>query len=98
MYGLDTPTRERVGVPASMVRAIPPELESINLDCLAKRPEARPQKDDELLAPQDAVQQSRARTPVRSREWWDQFRRFKETQRPAEVRRPALPESMREHS
>ena len=34
---------------------IPPELETIILDCLAKRPEARPQSADELMARLDAV-------------------------------------------
>ena len=69
---------------------IPPELETIILDCLAKRPEARPQTADELLARFDAVPLTTAWTTARSREWWDHFRPVRATQRPAEVRRPGM--------
>jgi serine/threonine-protein kinase len=69
---------------------IPPELETIILDCLAKRPEARPQTADELLARFDAVPLTTAWTTARSREWWDHFRPLRATQRPAEVRRPGM--------
>jgi serine/threonine-protein kinase len=55
-------------------QTIPPELEAIILDCLAKRPEARPQTADELLARLDAVPLAQAWTPARSGEWWDRFR------------------------
>jgi len=69
---------------------IPPELETIILDCLAKRPEARPQSADELMARLEAVPLAQAWTPDRSQEWWDRHRPRPDTQRPAEVRRPGI--------
>jgi serine/threonine-protein kinase len=71
-------------------RPMPPELEALILDCLAKRPEARPQTADELTARLEAIPLREAWTPVRSRQWWDQYGPARETQGPAEVRRPGM--------
>ena len=49
---------------------IPPELEAIVLDCLAKSPDARPQTADELAARLNAVPLAEEWTPLRAREWW----------------------------
>jgi serine/threonine-protein kinase len=49
---------------------IPPELEAIVLDCLAKSPDARPQTADELTARLNAVPLAQEWTPLRAREWW----------------------------
>ena len=54
--------------------AIPPELESIVLDCLAKDPGDRPQTADELAARLAAVPLAREWTDGRAREWWDRHR------------------------
>ena len=49
---------------------IPPDLEAIVLDCLAKSPDDRPQTADELTARLDSVRLSEEWTPARAREWW----------------------------
>jgi serine/threonine-protein kinase len=67
---------------------IPPELETLILDCLAKRPEARPQTADELQARLDAVRPEREWTPARCRQWWDDHRPAAHAQRPADPGRP----------
>jgi serine/threonine-protein kinase len=54
--------------------AIPLELESIVLDCLAKDPVVRPQTADQLAARLTAVPLTREWTDSRAREWWDQHR------------------------
>jgi serine/threonine-protein kinase len=54
--------------------AIPAELESIVLDCLAKDPGDRPQTADELAARLAAVPLAREWTDGRAREWWDRHR------------------------
>jgi serine/threonine-protein kinase len=53
---------------------IPPELESIVLDCLAKEPGNRPQTADELAARLAAVPLAREWTDGRAREWWERHR------------------------
>jgi len=72
------------------VQPIPAELETIILDCLAKRPEARPQTADELMARLDRVPLAQAWTPARSGQWWDQYRPPRPAKGPAEVRRPGM--------
>jgi serine/threonine-protein kinase len=67
---------------------IPPELEALILDCLAKRPELRPQTADELLARLDSVRLDREWTLARSRQWWDEHRPRVDAKRPAEAGRP----------
>jgi eukaryotic-like serine/threonine-protein kinase len=69
-------------------QSIPPAREALILDCLAKRPEARPQTADELHARLDAVRLEREWTPARSRQWWDDHRPPAPAQRPAEPGRP----------
>ena len=54
--------------------AIPAELESIVLDCLAKDPGGRPQTADELAARLAAVPLDPEWTDDRAREWWDRHR------------------------
>jgi hypothetical protein len=54
--------------------AIPPELESIVLGCLAKDPVDRPQTADQLEARLAAVPLASAWTDRRAREWWTQYR------------------------
>ncbi|HWN17772.1 MAG TPA: serine/threonine-protein kinase [Gemmatimonadales bacterium] len=54
--------------------AIPPELESIVLDCLAKDPGDRPQSADVLAARLAAVPLEREWTESGARKWWDQHR------------------------
>jgi serine/threonine-protein kinase len=54
--------------------AIPPELESIVLDCLAKNPDDRPQTADQLAARLAAVPLMQEWTESRAREWWDRHR------------------------
>jgi eukaryotic-like serine/threonine-protein kinase len=71
-------------------RMIPPEFETLILDCLAKRPEARPQTADELVARLEAIPLAEAWTPARSHQWWDQYRPLRQTERPAELRRPGV--------
>jgi serine/threonine-protein kinase len=51
--------------------AIPPELESIVLDCLAKDPRDRPQTADQLAERLAAVPLAREWSDSRAREWWD---------------------------
>jgi eukaryotic-like serine/threonine-protein kinase len=53
---------------------IPPELESIVLDCLAKDPADRPKTADELAARLAVVPLEREWTDSRAREWWDRHR------------------------
>jgi hypothetical protein len=53
---------------------IPPELESIVLDCLAKDPGDRPQTADQLAARLAAVPLAREWTESRAREWWERHR------------------------
>ena len=62
------PPSRRTGNP------VPPDLEAIILDCLAKDPDARPQTADELTARLDGVRLSHAWTPARAREWWSAHR------------------------
>jgi serine/threonine protein kinase len=54
--------------------AIPAELESIVLECLAKDPGDRPQTADQLAARLAAVPLVREWTDSRAREWWDRHR------------------------
>jgi eukaryotic-like serine/threonine-protein kinase len=54
--------------------AIPPELESIVLDCLAKDPGDRPQTADQLAEQLAAVPLAPKWTDSRAREWWDRHR------------------------
>jgi eukaryotic-like serine/threonine-protein kinase len=54
--------------------AIPPELEAIVLDCLAKDPGNRPQTADELAERLAAVPLARGWTDGRAHEWWDRHR------------------------
>jgi hypothetical protein len=54
--------------------AIPTELESIVLDCLAKDPGDRPQTADQLAAQLAAVPLARDWSDDRAREWWDRHR------------------------
>jgi serine/threonine-protein kinase len=49
---------------------VPPELEAIVLDCLAKSPDARPQTADELAGRLGAVRLEDEWTPSRAIEWW----------------------------
>jgi serine/threonine-protein kinase len=56
---------------------IPPELESIVLDCLAKDPAARPQTADELIARLSAVPLNAPWTCDRASEWWQAHRPIK---------------------
>jgi hypothetical protein len=63
---------------------IPPELEAIVLDCLAKDPGERPQTADRLAARLAAVPLAREWTDSRARQWWDQHR-------PAGARAPQEP-------
>jgi serine/threonine-protein kinase len=51
--------------------AIPPELESIVLDCLAKDPRDRPQTADQLAERLAAIPLAREWSDSRAREWWD---------------------------
>jgi serine/threonine-protein kinase len=71
-------------------QAIPSALESIVLECLAKRPESRPQSADELAARLVAVPLEREWSPERAREWWEQHRPRPHAQRPAEAGRPLV--------
>ncbi|RPH64024.1 MAG: serine/threonine protein kinase, partial [Acidobacteria bacterium] len=50
---------------------IPPQLETIVLACLAKKPEARPQTADELAARLSSVPLAREWNVARAREWWN---------------------------
>ena len=54
--------------------AIPPELESIVLDCLAKDPGDRPQTADQLAARLAAVPLAQEWTDSRAQQWWDRHR------------------------
>jgi len=71
-------------------QAIPPALESIILECLAKHPESRPQTADELAARLAAVHLERDWTSERAREWWEQHRPGPHAQGPAEAGRPLV--------
>jgi serine/threonine protein kinase len=53
---------------------VPPELESIVLDCLAKDPGDRPQTADQLAARLAAVPLSPEWTDSRARQWWARYR------------------------
>lgn len=54
--------------------AIPPELESIVLACLAKNPSDRPQTADQLAEQLAAVPLAPEWTDSRARKWWEQHR------------------------
>jgi serine/threonine-protein kinase len=54
-------------------RPIPPELEGIILDCLAKDPAARPQTADDLGGRLAAVPLADEWTPRRAGEWWSGY-------------------------
>lgn len=54
--------------------AIPPELESIILGCLAKDPADRPQTADQLAERLAAVPLELEWTDSRARQWWDRHR------------------------
>jgi serine/threonine-protein kinase len=54
--------------------SIPPGLESIILDCLAKDPAARPQTADQLAARLAAVPLTEAWTPELAHAWWQMHR------------------------
>ena len=56
-------------------RPIPPRLEQVILDCLAKDPAARPQTADELSERLAALQLPDEWTPRRASEWWSSHRR-----------------------
>ena len=71
-------------------QAIPPALESIILECLAKRPESRPQTADELAARVAAVPLECEWTPERARKWWEQHHPRAHAQGPAEAGRPLV--------
>jgi hypothetical protein len=49
---------------------VPPELDTLILDCLSKDRGARPQSARDLLARLDAVPTSSAWTDARARQWW----------------------------
>jgi serine/threonine-protein kinase len=71
-----------------ITQSLPAGLEAIVLDCLAKRPEGRPQTADELAARLDSVRPEREWTADRSRQWWDQHHPRTNVERPAEAGRP----------
>jgi eukaryotic-like serine/threonine-protein kinase len=54
--------------------AIPPALEEIVLDCLAKNPGDRPQTADQLAARLATVPLTPGWSDSRAREWWDRHR------------------------
>jgi eukaryotic-like serine/threonine-protein kinase len=62
------PPSRRTGQP------IPPALELIVLDCLAKDPAARPGTADELSDRLAAVPLAGEWTPARASEWWSRHR------------------------
>ncbi len=56
--------------PSSLVAGVPPELEGIVLDCLAKEPGARPQSMDDLALRLGTVVVAPPWTDRESRSWW----------------------------
>ena len=68
---LDHAHRAPLPPSARSEQAIPPELDRIVLDCLAKNPDDRPQTAKELAARLSAVPGADDWTEALAREWWN---------------------------
>jgi serine/threonine-protein kinase len=61
---------------------IPPELDQLVLDCLAKDPAQRPASAQALQARLQAIPLSNPWTPERAEHWWSRHQPGKTSQRP----------------